>query len=137
MIVADHWSEIQPEDWPLTYFSPAEVACKGTGAVKLDVGFGMTMDALRRHIGGPVHVSSWYRSPGHNASVSSTGYDGPHTTGAAADVLISGPAAIRALRFMLAAGVVRIGVQQSGPHESRFLHFDLSPDHAAALWSYG
>lgn len=137
MIVADHWSEIQPDDWPLTYFSPQEVACKGTGALKLDVSFGMFMDALRRHIGGPVHVSSWYRSPSHNASVSSTGYDGPHTTGAAADIICHHARALKVLNFAMQSGIVRIGVQQRGPWGGRFIHLDQAPGFSPALWSYG
>lgn len=136
MIVADHWSEIKPDDWPLTYFTPAEVSCKGTGAVKLDVGFGVVMDGLRRHMGGPVRVSSWYRSPGHNASVSSTGYDGPHTTGAAADVICHHAVALKVLRYAQDAGIVRIGVSQKGDWGSRFIHLDQAPGFSPALWSY-
>ena len=137
MIQADHWSEIQADDWPLTYFSPQEVACKGTGAVKLDTGFGMFMDALRRHLGGPVVVSSWYRSPSHNASVSSTGYDGPHTTGAAADIICHHAKALKVMRFAMESGFIRIGVQQRGPWESRCMHLDQAPGFPPPIRRYG
>lgn len=135
-IEAAHWSDVALEDWPLVYFSPQEVACKGSGAVKLDVGFGKLMDGLRRHMGGPVIVSSWYRSPSHNASISSTGYNGPHTTGAAADVICHHARALKVMRYALGAGVVRIGVQQRGPWSSRFIHLDTAPGFDAALWTY-
>ncbi|MEO5330361.1 MAG: D-Ala-D-Ala carboxypeptidase family metallohydrolase, partial [Magnetococcus sp. THC-1_WYH] len=48
------------------------------------------LENLRREFNRPMPVSSGYRCPMHNARVSKTGFSGPHTTGQAVDIVISG-----------------------------------------------
>ena len=126
-----NWSQIQ-------YFKPAELACKHCGVVGVQPALVFKLDELREKFGKPLVVTSGYRCPVHNAAVSETGEDGPHTTGLAVDLAISGRDAYVVIRLALAANWTGIGVSQKGP--SRFLHLDLIPDsfgHARPMvWSY-
>lgn len=97
------------------------------------------MDALREKVGFPLIITSGYRSPQYNASVSSTGETGPHTTGKAADIAIRGHQAHALLKTALELGFTGIGISQKG--ESRFVHLDtLENGEQGAprpwIWSY-
>lgn len=120
-------------DWSnIKYFKEAEFKCKHCGECEIDQELVEKLDAIRHLMGVPLTVTSGYRCPVHNSNVSATGTDGPHTTGKAADIGISGEKA----REFLGHAVKLfngIGVQQKGNHASRFIHVDLlSP----RLWSY-
>lgn len=96
------------------------------------------LDALRERLGAPLIVSSGYRCQAHNARVSSSGRFGPHTTGRAADLAVSGAVAFRVLALAAELGFTGLGVQQRGA--GRFVHLDDLP--AASdrprpwVWSY-
>lgn len=96
------------------------------------------MDSLREAVGFPLRVSSGYRCPQHNATVSSTGPDGPHTTGRAVDLAVSHWQAHKVLTAAVALGFTGIGVKQHG--SGRFIHLDdLAPDvdrPRPTIWSY-
>ena len=135
----EHYSEAN--GWPLEFFTPLEFACKGTGVVRLYIPFGFWLDGLRRRIGGPVYLSSAYRAPSHNAAVSDTGYNGPHTTGAAADILCHSRRAQIVLGYIHETGIRRYGINQKGEWKSRYIHVDIADqiragDPAPAIWTY-
>ena len=127
-------------DWSsVRYFHQSEFACKcGCGVEGIQPGLVYKIDELRHQFGKPLIITSGYRCPLHNRNVSSTGESGPHTTGLAADVGVSGRDAVAVLKLALGLGFTGIGVQQKGG--GRFLHLDLIPDSFAArrpwLWSY-
>ena len=52
--------------WRWPNFSPAEIACRGTGQLKLHPAALDTLQALRDRLGKPLIVRSAYRSPEHN-----------------------------------------------------------------------
>jgi len=120
-------------------FTPAEMACKcGCGKSDMDHAFMLKLQAVRDVVG-PLGVSSGYRCPEYNQSVSSTGLNGPHTTGKAADVRCSGNQAHAVLMQAMFRVFTGAGVAQKGPHGSRFIHLDtLTPDEAPRpwVWSY-
>ena len=126
----------------LRYFTEDEMRCKcGCGAALMQPHFMAELDALRHAFGAPLRVSSGYRCPAHNATVSSTGEDGPHTTGMAADLLVSGADAYALLRMALngkaVGGFTGIGVRQRGDHALRFIHLDmLRSGMRPWVWSY-
>lgn len=67
-----HHSRVTPAEWPCKYFTPAEIACRGTGLVMLTAETRdalMRLDRLREAMGHPLLVNSGYRSPQHNAAV--------------------------------------------------------------------
>jgi uncharacterized protein YcbK (DUF882 family) len=95
---------------------------------------------MRREMGIPLVVSSAYRCPDYNDKVSSTGRNGPHTTGKAVDIVISGKEALVLVGLALEHKITGIGVSQKGPMEKRFIHLDTveGADRRPRpwLWSY-
>lgn len=137
----DDWTSVQAADWPWPNFSPRELACRGSGAILVVPPFMERLQHLRSAWRGPLRVTSGYRSPAHNAAVSSTGRDGPHTTGRAVDIAIAGADALDLLVLARTHGFTGIGVAQRGPHGSRFIHLDDLESHETAgprpwMWSY-
>ena len=126
-------------------FSRHEVACRCgecSGLPTDPVELARFMDALnklqgvRNVYGGPLVLSSGYRCPAHNAKVSSTGLNGPHTKGAF-DVLVSGADAHRFVLVAVSNGVTGLGISQRNRHESRFIHVDWLVDNMRPwIWSY-
>jgi len=55
--------------WRWPNFSRAEIACRGTGKLKLHPEALDTLQALRDRLGKPLIVRSGYRSPEHNRAV--------------------------------------------------------------------
>jgi zinc D-Ala-D-Ala carboxypeptidase len=120
--------------WP--HFSPEEMACKCCGCVKIDSEFMDRLEVIRERMAVPLPVNSGYRCPAHNSAVSSTGEDGPHTTGSAADIAISGRDAFDLIGWAYELGFTGIGVRQHGDHSGRFIHVDLLGDGRPTVWSY-
>jgi zinc D-Ala-D-Ala carboxypeptidase len=97
-----------------------------------------SLEQLRSAYGKPMPITSGYRCPKHNAAVSNTGGDGPHTTGRAADIGVRGSDAKRLLSEALKLGFTGIGINQKG--NARFIHVDDLPNGATCprptVWSY-
>jgi uncharacterized protein YcbK (DUF882 family) len=127
-------------DWrKVDHFQAGEFACRcGCGLEGIQPALVFKLDELREAYGKPLIITSGYRCQHHNMSVSTTGPTGPHTTGLAADIGVSGRDAVVVLRLALQAGFTGIGVQQK--NGGRFLHLDLIPDSFGAkrpwIWSY-
>jgi zinc D-Ala-D-Ala carboxypeptidase len=125
----------------MKYFKMSEFSCKHCGENKINEDFVKQLDVLRGMYGKPLIVSSGYRCPVHNARVSSTGANGPHTTGLAADLLVDRGDAYRILElvFSMQKGIFTgVGVHQKGG--GRFIHLDMLPNSPGVLrptvWSY-
>lgn len=97
------------------------------------------LQALRTELGFPLAVSSGARCAARNKAVSSTGENGPHTRGAV-DILATGAQALVIVQKALEMGFSGIGVKQSGPHGSRFIHLDVLENEPGQprpwIWSY-
>jgi zinc D-Ala-D-Ala carboxypeptidase len=100
--------------------------------------FVLRLDELRERVNRPLTVLSGYRCPEHNNVVSSTGLEGPHTKGVAADIQCAGAGAHSLLTSALVLGFVGIGVQQKGGEMgARYLHLDMVLDGPRPnVWSY-
>jgi uncharacterized protein YcbK (DUF882 family) len=97
------------------------------------------LDDLRARLGFALIITSGFRCPAYNDRVSSTGKSGPHTTGRASDVSISGPNAFRLItQSSLGGWMTGIGINQKGPHLGRFVHLDDldGPHPRPRIWSY-
>lgn len=131
-------------DWPWRYFHPVRdkrMACECCGRVAVIPAFMDRMDRLREVYGHPIVVASWYRCPRHNAKVSKTGLNGPHTTGRAVDVPVYGKRALKLFSVAEKLGFFGVGAKQHGVHAKRFLHVDDLEDHDTTgprpwLWTY-
>ena len=122
----------------MRYFTYAEFDQKGeegSGQLFMDYLFLSSLDALRHKCGFPFIITSGYRTPEYNNQVSSTGYDGVHTTGKAADILVSRSNARIVLRNALEMDCFTgIGLDQKG--DGRFIHLDTLEREQEALWTY-
>ena len=111
--------------WP--NFTPDEMRCRGTGKLDMNPAFMDRLQGLRNAFGAPLVITSGYRDPVYNSTVSKTGLMGPHTTGRAVDIAIYGEAAVRLLRQALNLGFTGFGFLQHGPTARRFIHLDDIP----------
>lgn len=123
----------------MKHFKIEEFACKHCGEHRMDPFFLERVDRLREYYQKPLIVSSGYRCPAYNTHVSKTGPNGPHTTGHAADFLVSHGAAVELLRVAISMkAFTGIGIQQKG--KGRFIHLDDLPNAPGqprpAIWSY-
>jgi len=120
------------------YFLHSEFDQKGlpgSGQEFMDYIFLNELDALRHRCGFPLVVSSGYRTPEYNNRVSSTGLNGPHTTGKAADILVARDNAYTLLKHAFEAGCFTgIGIKQTG--NDRFIHLDIIERQYKTVWSY-
>ena len=64
-----HHSKFPMEQWRWPDFSPAEMACRGTGKLTIDERSMDMLQKLRNRLGKPMIVNSAYRSPEHNKAV--------------------------------------------------------------------
>ena len=120
-------------------FSTAEMACSHCQKADMDDEFMRVLQSIRDEIQRPLKITSGFRCEKHNAKVSSTGKNGPHTFGKAADVLISGADAMRLYDIARKHGVSGIGMSQKGVHSKRFVHLDtLTPEEGPrpTIWTY-
>lgn len=120
-------------------FTRAEFACKHCGENRTADEIIDKLQRLRDAVGFPLVVSSGYRCPVHNAAVSSTGANGPHTTGRSVDLAVSHGKAFDVMRAAFASGeFTGIGVNQKGG--GRFVHLDDLPNAPGqprpTVWSY-
>jgi zinc D-Ala-D-Ala carboxypeptidase len=110
---------------PWRFFSREELRCRcgcGGGWKDMDPGFMASVSRLRRELGFAFHVSSAYRCLMRDVN---SGGHGAHVTGCAIDIAISGPKAYELVSMAAARGFRRIGINQRGPHDERFIHLDM------------
>ena len=139
MIKAAHWKDCEWDlgRWP--NFSPRELAQRGAGweegrtPIIIEESALDKLQALRDMCGFALPVTSAYRSPVYNAKVSTTGLNGPHTTGRAFDIAVYGERASYVIEYGYKCGFTGLGVHQRGSHSARFVHWD---DLAKRIWSY-
>ena len=119
-----HFRDVPATLWRWPNFSPAEIACRGTGQLKLHPEALDRLQALRDRLGKPLIVRSAYRSPEHNRRVGGAPRS-KHMDGTAFDIAMSNhdPAAFEAAAR--AAGFLGFGFNP----RSGFIHIDLGPAH--------
>lgn len=64
-----HHTMVHPSDWHWPNFTPAEIACKGTGLILIDNDAMDKLQAFRERLGIPFSPNSAYRSESHNKAV--------------------------------------------------------------------
>jgi zinc D-Ala-D-Ala carboxypeptidase len=64
-----HWRDAPASSWRWPHFSPAEIACRGTGKLLANEAALDKLQALRDRVGKPLIIRSAYRSPEHNRAV--------------------------------------------------------------------
>jgi len=117
-----HFREVPSTLWRWPNFSPAEIACRGTGQLKLHPEALDRLQALRDRLGKPLIVRSAYRSPEHNRAVGGAPRS-KHMDGTAFDIAMSNhdPTAFE-------AAAREVGFRGFGYYpRSGFMHVDLGP----------
>jgi len=117
-----HFRDVPDSAWRWGNFSPAEIACRGTGQLKLHPEAMDKLQALRDRLGKPLIVRSAYRSPEHNRAVGGAKAS-KHMDGTAFDIAMANhdPAAFEAAAR--AVGFLGFGYYP----RSGFMHIDLGP----------
>ena len=117
-----HWRDLPERLWRWPNFSPAEIACRGSGSIRVHDEALDRLQALRDRLGKPLIVRSAYRSPEHNRAVGGAPAS-KHLDGTAFDIAMSNhdPVAFE-------AAAREVGFQGFGFYpRSGFMHIDLGP----------
>ena len=117
-----HFRDVPQNFWRWKNFSPTEIACRGTGQLKLHPEALDKLQALRDRLGKPLILRSAYRSLEHNRAVGGAKAS-KHMDGTAFDVAMSNhdPAAFE-------AAAREVGFLGFGYYpRSGFMHIDLGP----------
>jgi len=118
----DHWREAQADDWRWPNFSPAEIACRGTGKLLINKLALDKLQALRDRLGKPLIVRSAYRSPEHNRAVGGATRS-KHMEGAAFDIAMANHDPVAFEAAAREVGFLGFGFYP----RSGFMHIDLGP----------
>jgi len=110
--------------WPCNFFIPVEIACRGTDAIIIHEEALEALDEFRKELGGPVSISSGYRSPYHNAVVGGAPRSS-HLEGHAFDVRLSGRD-----KGVLHRMAESLGFTGFGLNYHTFIHIDMGPRRA-------
>lgn len=117
-----HWRDVPESTWRWPNFSPAEIACRGTGNLLVNEAALDKLQALRDRVGKPLIVRSAYRSPAHNRAVGGATRS-KHMDGAAFDIAMANHDPVA---FEVAAR--EVGFLGFGFYpRSGFIHVDLGP----------
>lgn len=105
-------------------FAINEFACKGSGCcstVKIDFELAACLQKIRDHFGKPVTITSGYRCSTHNKAVGGA-TNSYHTTGQAADIIVTGVSPAQVAKYAESIGMRGIG------QYSNFTHVDTRSD---------
>ena len=117
-----HFREVPDSLWRWKNFSPAEIACRGTGQLKLHPEALDRLQALRDRLGKPLIIRSAYRSPEHNRAVKGAPRS-KHMDGTAFDIAMSNHDPVAFEAAARAVGFLGFGFYP----RSGFIHVDLGP----------
>lgn len=117
-----HWRDVPASAWRWKNFSPSEIACRGTGQLKLHPEAMDKLQALRDRLGKPLIVRSAYRSPEHNHAVGGATRS-KHMDGTAFDIAMSNHDPVAFEAAARAVGFLGFGYYP----RSGFMHIDLGP----------
>ena len=117
-----HWRDVPESAWRWRNFSPAEIACRGTGKLLVNEPALDRLQALRDRLGKPLIVRSAYRSPEHNRAVGGAGRS-KHLDGAAFDIAMANHDPVAFEAAAREVGFLGFGFYP----RSGFIHVDLGP----------
>src|SRR5690606_14597627 len=125
-----HWRDVPERSWRWKNFSPAEIACRGTGSLRINEEALDKLQALRDRLGKPLIVRSAYRSPAHNRAVGGAPRS-KHMDGMAFDIAMANHDPVAFEAAARAVGFLGFGYYP----RSGFMHIDLGPRASGASGS--
>ncbi len=117
-----HYDDVPRGAWRWTNFSPAEIACRGTGKLLVNEAALDKLQALRDRLGKPLILRSAYRSPEHNRAVGGAKRS-KHLEGAAFDIAMANHDPLAFEAAAREVGFLGFGFYP----RSGFMHIDLGP----------
>ena len=117
-----HFRDVPETDWRWPSFSPAEIASRGDGEIKINTQAMDKLQSLRNRFGKPMIVLSGYRSPAHNKAVGGATRS-KHMLGTAFDISMSNHDPVAFEAAARAVGFLGFGTYP----RSGFMHIDLGP----------
>lgn len=123
-------------------FRKEEFDCKHTGYNNMLPAFMDTLQAIRDDFGSPMVITSGFRDVSHpveQRKLERGESAGEHTFGCAADINIYGVDAIELVSLAYRHGIRRIGVNQMGGYNERFIHLGMGDRDLGfypSLWTY-
>lgn len=122
VILYRSWRDFPLAQWRWPSFSPAELACRGTGQLVIDEPSLDRLQALRDLLGKPMIVQSAYRSPEHNKRVGGAKHS-QHLYARAYDILMSNHDPDAFEEAARAVGFTGFGYYV----KQNFMHIDTGP----------
>lgn len=119
MTYYQNWENVPERRWRWPDFSPAEIACRGTGKLIVVEDSLDKLQALRGKLGRPMIVNSGYRSPEHNRRVNGAP-NSMHLEGRAFDISMANHDPAEFIKAARAAGFTGFGTYP----RSNFVHID-------------
>tara|TARA_S200002703_G_C3732772_1_gene225238 strand:+ start:33 stop:428 length:396 start_codon:yes stop_codon:yes gene_type:complete len=120
--------------WRWNSFTPSEMLCRCGCESMIDEQFMDSLQWLRSDFGKPMPITSGHRCLDHNKAVGGSETSG-HLTARAADVRIKWGDALELLCMADKRGFTRLGVNQKGPYDKRFIHLGMDKPEKT-IWSY-
>ncbi len=117
-----HFRDVPESAWRWPSFSPAEIACRGTGAIRINTEAMDKLQSLRDRLSKPLIVRSGYRSTEHNRAVGGAPAS-KHMLGTAFDIAMSNHDPVVFESAARAVGFLGFGTYP----RSGFIHIDLGP----------
>ena len=118
----NHWRDVPEDSWRWKNFSPAEIACRGSGSLRMSEEALDKLQALRDRLCKPLIVRSAYRSPAHNKAVGGAPRS-KHMDGVAFDIAMANHDPVAFEEAARAVGFLGFGFYP----RSGFIHIDLGP----------
>jgi zinc D-Ala-D-Ala carboxypeptidase len=118
----NHWRDVPAGTWRWRNFSPAEIACRGTGKLLINEPALDKLQALRDQLGKPLILRSAYRSPEHNRAIEGAPKS-KHMRGAAFDIEMANHDPVAFEAAAREVGFLGFGFYP----RSGFIHVDLGP----------
>ena len=117
-----HWRDVPGGAWRWKNFSPAEIACRGSGSLRINEEALDKLQALRDRLGKPLIVRSAYRSPEHNHAVGGATCS-KHMDGTAFDIAMTNHDPVAFEAAAREVGFLGFGFYP----RSGLIHVDLGP----------
>lgn len=117
-----HWRNVPAKEWHWPNFSPAEIACRGTGKLRVNADALDRLQELRVTLGKPLIVNSAYRSPEHNKRFGGAKAS-KHLDGTAFDISMANHDPVAFIAAARRVGFMGIGTYP----RSNFVHIDTGP----------
>jgi len=118
----NHWRDVPAARWRWKNFSPAEIACRGSGSLRINEDALDRLQALRDALAKPLIIRSAYRSPAHNKKVGGAAKS-KHLDGTAFDIAMANHDPVAFETAARAVGFLGFGFYP----RSGFIHIDLGP----------